>query len=82
MALTHDLRYVLRSLWHHRTLTATAVLTLALGIGANTTLFSVVNAVLLRPLPLADADRLAVIWCCSGCSPAWPPSSQRAGSMG
>jgi hypothetical protein len=44
-------------------LTAVAVLTLALGIGANTAIFSVVNAVRLRPLPCRDAGRLALVFC-------------------
>jgi len=57
-----DLRYGLRSLLKHRTFTAVCVVTLALGIGANTAIFTVVNAVVLRPLPFQDAERLAMIW--------------------
>ena len=52
----------LRSLLRTPSLTALAVATLALGIGATTTIFTVVNGVLLRPLPYADPDRLAIIW--------------------
>ena len=57
-----DLRYGLRSLIKHPTFTAVCVVTLALGIGANTAIFTVVNAVVLRPLPFQDAERLAMIW--------------------
>ncbi len=57
-----DLRLAWRSLSRSPGFTAVAVLTLGLGIGANTTLFSVLHHVLLRPLPYPDADRLAVIW--------------------
>jgi putative ABC transport system permease protein len=62
MKMLKDIRYGLRSLIKHPTFTAVCIVTLALGIGANTAIFTVVNAVVLRPLPFQDGDRLAVVW--------------------
>src|SRR3954454_159823 len=61
MTVLGDLRYALRSLRRQPTFTAVAVLTLVLGIGANTAIFSVIKAVLLNQLPFRDPARIGVV---------------------
>ncbi len=61
-ALVRDVRFGWRGLKKSPTFTAVAVLTLALGIGANTAIFSVVHAMLITPLPYRDSSQLAFVW--------------------
>ena len=73
--LAQDVRYALRALSQQRAFALVAVLTLALGVGANTAIFSVVNAMLLQPLPYPAADRLVILWTTTGSgnnAVAWP----------
>jgi predicted permease len=78
-ALIQDLRYGVRMLIKKPGFTVVAIIMLALGIGANTAIFSLINGLLLRPLPYRDSDRLAIIWTHSpGANVAqdWPSPGQ------
>ena len=62
MGIVQDLRYAARGFLRAPGFTIAALLSIAIGVGANTAIFSVVSALLLRPLPYQDADRLAILW--------------------
>ena len=62
ISLLNDVTYALRGLRKERSFTLAALLSLTLGIGANTAIFSIINALLLHPLPYKDAERLAILW--------------------
>src|ERR1700736_1956410 len=75
-SLWQDLRYAVRTLVGRPGLTVVAALTIALGVGGTTAMFGVVDAVLLRPLPYAEPDRLAMLWTRTPSGPqaaaSWP----------
>jgi len=68
--LLKDLRYGIKSLLKHPAFTAVAVLSIALGIGVNTTIFSFINSALFRPLPFPESERLVRVW--DGNSSSYP----------
>src|SRR5260370_37533931 len=69
--LARDVRYGLRTLRRNPMFTAVALLTLAIGIGANTAVFSVVNGVLLKPLPYPKSEELVAVWQSAPSAAGW-----------
>ena len=74
-SVSQDVRYTLRQLLKHKGFTVVAVLTLALGIGVNTAMFSVLNTFLFRALPYPESDRLVRVFRTSPHSQSWPHSA-------
>jgi len=75
--LSHDIRLAVRSLLASRVQSTIAILTLALGIGANTAIFSVIDSLLIRPLPFANSERLVELWNFAGQSKVSFPGFKR-----
>jgi len=78
-SVIEDVRYAIRQLRRNPAFTAVILLTLAIGIGANTLIFSVTSTLMLKPLPYKDADRLAILWLRSpgiGIPQDWPSPGQ------
>jgi predicted permease len=79
--MLNDLRYALRTLRRRPTFTAAVVLTLALGIGTSSAVFSLLDAALIRPLPFAEPSRLAMLWGVAGPERAGPKRDIRGASF-
>ena len=74
-SIFQDVRYSLRTLLKHKGFTVVSALTLALGIGINTAMFSVLNTFLFGSLPYPQSERLVRIWRTSSYSQSWPHSA-------
>src|SRR5579864_7565429 len=77
--LVRELRFALRQLWKAPGLSATAIFILAIGIGATTAMFSLVEGILLRPLPFRDPDRLVLLGDHLGEGPGTPVTAREIG---